>query len=74
MNTPLVIFLVLLACAAGLGCYRYYRSRPAPEEAYFHFQCPICKRKLRYRASKAGQPGMCPRCRNACTFPLAPGK
>jgi hypothetical protein len=72
MSPALMIFLVLAAFAAGLGGYRYYRSRPAAEEPYYHFQCPSCKRKLRFRASKAGQPGMCPRCRNPCTFPAAP--
>jgi len=72
MNTVLLIVLVLAACAAGLGGYKYFRSRPPGEEAYYHFQCPSCQRKLRFRARKAGQPGMCPRCRKPCTFPLAP--
>jgi hypothetical protein len=72
MSIGLVFLLVIAACAAGVGGYFYFRPRQVSEVLYYHFQCPSCQRKLRYRAHKAGHPGMCPRCRKPCTFPLAP--
>ena len=72
MNTGLVILCVIAAGAAGVGGYFLFRPRQPGEEPYYHFQCPKCQRKLRFRAHKAGHQGMCPRCRTPCTFPVAP--
>jgi hypothetical protein len=71
MDDPLVIGIVsgivLLAALVGLIVYR--RSRPAEEEEEFHFNCPSCGRRLRYRAKQAGHKGACPRCRESFDFP-----
>jgi len=55
--------------ATGLA---WARQRPAREEPYYHFRCPDCSQKVRYLASKAGRPGMCPRCRQLLTLPETP--
>lgn len=74
MDNSLVYFLILAAAAVAVGGYFYFvRNRQPEEETYFHFQCPSCQRKLRFRAHKAGHVGMCPRCRKPCTFPAAGG-
>lgn len=70
MNPGLLILGAAILGAAGVGGYLFFRPRQAAEEAYYHFQCPKCQRKLRYRMSKAGHQGMCPRCRTPCTFPM----
>jgi hypothetical protein len=70
-------FLIILAVAsvALLGGYLWLRARrPVKEEEYYHFKCPGCGRKLRYRASQKGHEGMCPRCNQRWTFPTSPGR
>ena len=70
----MITVLIILGVGAGLavGGYLFLRSRAEPEELYYRFLCPSCGRKLRYRARKAGRPGMCPRCKQRCTFPAVP--
>jgi DNA-directed RNA polymerase subunit RPC12/RpoP len=63
--------LILLGTTAALsvgGCV-VYRSRRAEKMARVLFRCPACGQKLRCLASKAGRPGMCPRCRERWTLP-----
>jgi hypothetical protein len=74
MSTELIILLVVVAVVAAGGVVVYLRARPPAEEPVHHFNCPHCKRKLRYRNRQAGKPGACPRCRQSFTFPLAPGQ
>jgi hypothetical protein len=71
MDDPLLIgivsAIVLLAALVGIIVYR--RRRPAEDEEEFHFNCPSCGRRLRYRAKQAGHKGACPRCRETFDFP-----
>jgi hypothetical protein len=64
----MVLLLSGVAIVVG-GGYWYLRPRGPKEEVYYHFLCPNCGRKLKYKARKAGQPGVCPRCKKGCTFP-----
>ena len=45
------------------------RNRGPVEEETYHFVCPSCKRRLRYRARQVGNKGKCPQCGNELTFP-----
>jgi len=68
------IWLVLLAgvVALAFGVYRFVQARTPKDEPYFRFLCPGCGRKLHYRARKAGQRGICPRCKQQCDYPKIP--
>jgi len=68
--TALTGILLLGGVAAlAIGSYFFWPPRPAQEEVFYHFQCPACGRKLRFRARRAGKQGICPRCRKRCTYP-----
>jgi hypothetical protein len=69
--------MVGLSAAALLLCVAFWpqiqrvfglRNKDDPE--YLTFYCLRCRRKLRYRASLAGTQGMCPTCKEVCTFPI----
>ncbi len=70
----LLIWIVVLGVIAALGaaCYRFFKSRDSQPEQYFRFLCPHCNRKLHYLAHKAGHQGICPRCKQRCTYPMVP--
>lgn len=65
--------LVLLALGAAVvvaaGVWVYLRQRAPTEEPFYHFRCPGCKRRLRYRARQAGHKGECSNCGRGLTFP-----
>jgi hypothetical protein len=70
MDPILWIVVGVVALLLGGGGYFYLRGRrPPQEEAYASFNCPHCKRKLRYLVKRAGRPGECPRCHKRLTFP-----
>jgi DNA-directed RNA polymerase subunit RPC12/RpoP len=73
MDDPL-IWLVGAGVVAALavGAYLFVRSRRTPRaEPYLHFRCPVCKRRIRFRASQAGHNGRCSHCGGKLTFPPA---
>jgi LPXTG-motif cell wall-anchored protein len=67
-------WLILVGAAAMLavGIILFTRLRKPQEEPVYHFRCPGCRRKLKYRARQAGHRGMCPQCRQQWTFPAVP--
>jgi predicted RNA-binding Zn-ribbon protein involved in translation (DUF1610 family) len=68
----LVSLVVILVLANG---YALWRQRPSKmDETIYHFNCPECGKRLRYRATQAGHKGMCPRCRAGWDFPPLPEK
>jgi hypothetical protein len=70
MMTYLLIAVVVGVPIVAVGGYLFARARRAPKEIeYEHFNCPHCKRRLRYQPKQAGHQGQCPRCRKAFTFP-----
>jgi hypothetical protein len=68
MIAILVITFVLGLSATG--GYMFLRTRPAKQEPVHRFRCPYCRRKARYRESRAGHKGMCPLCGQHFLFPL----
>jgi hypothetical protein len=70
MNDPYVIGIVVaVALILAIGGFLYLRNRPPEEEEDLHFNCPSCKRRLRYKPKQAGHHGACPRCRESFVFP-----
>jgi hypothetical protein len=67
-----IIVLSAVLVALAIGIYRFWKPQAPRREQYFRFLCPHCGRKLHYLAHKAGRVGVCPRCKQRCTFPLVP--
>jgi hypothetical protein len=69
MDTTTVLLtagaILLLAAAA----FAFLRLRGDREEPYYHFRCPGCGRRLRYRARQTGHAGQCNHCGHGVTFP-----
>jgi hypothetical protein len=55
--------------AAIVGVYLYRRGRARSEEPFYHFRCPGCRRRLRFRGSQSGHSGQCSHCGKSLTFP-----
>ena len=68
MDTPVLLALGA-ALAAAVGVWMYLRMRTPTEEPFYHFRCPGCKRRLRYRARQAGHAGECSNCGRGIIFP-----
>ncbi len=67
---PVVGALALGAVvAAGAWLWLRRRGHRPLEEPYYHFLCPGCRRRLRYRARQAGNQGQCSRCGKSFRFP-----
>jgi DNA-directed RNA polymerase subunit RPC12/RpoP len=63
--------VIVLASLVGAGVAGYWLTtkRQPVKEPVNLYRCSHCGQKLRYLASKAGNAGMCPRCRNRFVFP-----
>jgi DNA-directed RNA polymerase subunit RPC12/RpoP len=72
MDLPTLLALLGVIIALAGGGYLLYRwksqNRPDPDE-YYHFRCPGCKRRLRYRAIQVGRKGKCSNCGGIVIFP-----
>jgi hypothetical protein len=69
---PFVLVVLGLLVGSGLGIYLYTCwSREPAEEPFQYFRCDQCQAKLRFKISKAGRPGMCPRCKQRWNLPAA---
>ena len=58
-----------LVLVAAIVIYLVIRARPAKEEAFHHFRCPGCKRRIRYRTRQVGHKGNCSNCGRDLVFP-----
>jgi len=72
MKVLLWILVLVVVGASVFIVHRFLKRRGPRPEPYFRFLCPHCNRKLHYRAHKAGRQGICPRCKQRCTFPMLP--
>jgi hypothetical protein len=63
------VVVAVAATVVALSAWAYLRSRQPKEELYFHFRCPGCKRRLRYREKQVGHRGSCSHCKTNITFP-----
>jgi len=64
----LAAFLGVLTVSAA-GVVIYARRQNSQNCQFYFFRCGQCGQKVRYLASKAGRPGVCPRCGQQCTLP-----
>jgi predicted Zn finger-like uncharacterized protein len=74
MSPTFVILLVVAAAVVVMGGSLWLRSRRVKEEPTYHFNCPHCRRRLRFRHHQLGRPGGCPRCKKTFIFPVTPPK
>jgi hypothetical protein len=64
LASVLVLLLVANIAVAMRG-----RLKQAKEEIYFHYNCPKCRRRLRYRERQIGSLARCPLCERPIVFP-----
>jgi hypothetical protein len=67
--TVVVIIIIGVVAALGVGVFFFIRGRNKVDEAYYHFRCPKCKRRLRYQTRQVGHQGQCSNCGNGVLFP-----
>jgi hypothetical protein len=68
-TTTIVVIVLIVAVAAVVGVAVYLRGRGGQEEAFSHFRCPKCRRRLRYLARQVGHKGKCSNCGGDVIFP-----
>ena len=68
-GTTLILFCAGAVLAAAVGGYLFVRLRRNKEEPVYHFRCPSCRRRLRYRERQVGHAGCCSHCGQHFTFP-----
>jgi hypothetical protein len=70
-QTALILVAGAIIALAG-GGYLFLRlkdRRRAAEEAFHHFRCPGCRRRLRFHARQVGHKGKCSHCGHDVIFP-----
>jgi DNA-directed RNA polymerase subunit RPC12/RpoP len=65
----LAVIAIVGLVGVGAATYWFFSGRRPVQEPINLYRCSDCGQKLRYLASKAGNAGMCPRCRNRFVFP-----
>ena len=63
------ILAIGVLLAAGVGAWLYIRAQGPKEIQFFHFRCPGCHRRLRYKEQQAGHKGECSNCGRELLFP-----
>jgi transcription initiation factor IIE alpha subunit len=69
MDTTLVLVIVGVLAALAVGVFLFLRRRSPEEEAFSHFRCPRCRRRLRYTSRQVGHKGKCSNCGGDVIFP-----
>jgi hypothetical protein len=67
----LVVLLIGLVVVVAVSGFVLGRARQPKVEQFELCRCRRCGQKIRYLSSKAGQMGMCPRCKDRFTLPDA---
>jgi uncharacterized paraquat-inducible protein A len=63
MGTTTLLFWVVGVSAALIAlAVWYFTRRSSGDEVLQHCRCDRCGQKLRFRASREGRTGQCPRC------------
>jgi len=75
MDTSTLVAVAVMVLALAGGVYyllaRWRRQQRTQGEAFLHFRCRRCRRRLRFRAPQAGHKGKCSHCGQDVTFPRA---
>jgi hypothetical protein len=69
MDTMEILIVVVVLGGIVGGFFWWSRSREPAEEETYHFRCPGCRRRLRYRQKQVGHKGQCSHCRQELVFP-----
>jgi hypothetical protein len=66
--THSLIALAGVVAATGGGFF-FVQTQSSRDQRLHHFQCPSCRRRLRYRSRQVGHRGRCGTCGSLLTFP-----
>jgi hypothetical protein len=67
---PMEIIIILVVLGGAVAGYVWWsRTRDSAEEETYHFRCPGCRRRLRYRQRQVGHKGQCSHCHQELVFP-----
>jgi hypothetical protein len=69
MTTTQIVVVIAVLVLLVVGAFLFLRNRRPEVEEYQNFNCPQCRRKLRYKSHQSGKPGACPRCGQRFNFP-----
>ncbi len=69
MELSLVLIIGAVILALGVGVFLFIRARPKIDDAFYHFRCTKCKRRLRYQERQVGHKGKCSNCGSDVIFP-----
>jgi transcription initiation factor IIE alpha subunit len=68
---PTILLAVLAAVAVLAGGFLLVRrlGRRGVDATFHHFQCPGCRRRLRFQGRQVGHKGRCSHCGRDLVFP-----
>jgi hypothetical protein len=73
MTGLIVLGSIVGVFAVGSSCYLFVKWKKAQQtakgEEVYHFRCPGCNRRLRFRARQVGNKGKCSHCGGVVVFP-----
>ena len=69
MELTIVLVVVGVLAVLAVGVFLFLRGRTQQEEAFSHFRCPKCSRRLRYQSRQVGRKGKCSNCGSDVIFP-----
>jgi cbb3-type cytochrome oxidase cytochrome c subunit len=69
IDITVVLAIVVVIAGLAVGVFMFIRSRRTVEEAFSHFRCPKCRRRLRYVSRQVGHKGQCSHCHTQLVFP-----
>jgi uncharacterized paraquat-inducible protein A len=68
----MLVLLFWAAIVVAIATSAWSLSRSVNEPKPHSWRCPLCGKKLRYPAGKAGQSARCPGCHQRLTLPATP--
>lgn len=66
---PIVLVALIVVVGAAVGGYLFLKRPQGDPQAFHHFRCPACRRRLRFQQRQVGHQGQCSNCGKPVIFP-----